>query len=75
MPIWVTDKNEKMFKAKSKFIVNLQEFIKHALHIINLHFEYYIMEDLVVRGYYAKMTKLVSATPPPGMEIVVADDN
>ena len=33
------------------------------------------MEDVVVRGNYAKITKLVSITPPPGMEIEVADDN
>ena len=37
--------------------------------------EYYNMEDVSVRGYYAKITKLVGTTPPPGMEVEVADDN
>ena len=42
---------------------------------MTLDVEYYNMEDVVVRGYYAKITKLVSTTPPPGMENDVADDN
>ena len=75
MPIWGTDKNENILKVKSKFIVNLQDFIKNALHIINLNFENYNMEDVVVRGYYAKITNIVSSTPPPGMEIDVDCDN
>ena len=75
MPVWVTDNNGYILKAKSKFIVNLQKFILNALHIINLNFEYYNMEDVVVRGYYAEITTIASTTPRPGMEIEADDDN
>ena len=75
MPIWATDKRGNILKVKTTFVVNIQDFIKHALHIISMNFVYDHMGELSVKGFYAKITKLVSITPPPGMEIEVAGDN
>ena len=49
--------------------------MKNAVHVITSSFEYYNMEELVVKGYYAKITKHVSTTQPPGMEVEIVGDN
>ncbi len=75
MPIMLTDKNGNILKVETKFIVNIQDLMKNAVHVINLSFEYYNMEELVAKGYYAKITNVVSTNVPPGIEVEVADDN
>ena len=75
MPFWITDKSGNILKVKTQFIVNIQDLMNNAVHVINLSFEYYNMEELVVKGYYAKITKVVSTTTPPGMEVEISDDN
>jgi len=76
MPIWVTDKTEHILKVKSKFVNNSQDLVKNALHIININFEFYHMEQNDIRGYYAKITKVTPSSPPPaGIEIEINNDN
>ena len=76
MPIWVTDKTEHILKVKSKFVNNSQDLVKNALHIININFEFYHMEQNDVKGYYAKITKVTPSSPPPaGIEIEINNDN
>ena len=76
MPIWVTDKTEHILKVKSKFVNNSQDLVTNALHIININFEFYHMEQHDIRGYYAKITKItLSSPPPPGGEIEINNDN
>ena len=76
IPIWATDKSEHILKVKSKFVNNMQELVKNALHIININFEFYHMEQNDVKGYYAKITKVTpSSPPPPGIEIEINNDN
>jgi len=72
MPIWATDKLEHILKVKSKFVNNTQEFVKNALYIININFEFYHMEDVGAKGYYAKVTKV---KPSPGFEVEVENNN
>ena len=57
LPIWITDRIENILKVKTTFIVNIQDLVKNAVHVINLSFEYYNMEELVVKGCYAKKYK------------------
>ena len=75
MPIWVTDKTEHILKVKSKFVNNSQDLVKNALHIININFEFYHMEQNDIRGYYAKITKVTPSTPSPSIEIEINNDN
>ena len=75
MPIWVTDKTEHILKVKSKFVNNSQDLVTNALHIININFEFYHMEQNDIRGYYAKITKVTPSTPSPGIEIEINNDN
>ena len=75
IPIWATDKSEHILKVKSKFVNNSQDLVKNALHIININFEFYHMEQNDVKGYYAKITKVTPSSPPPGIEIEINDDN
>jgi len=78
IPIWATDKSEHILKVKSKFVNNSQDLVKNALHIININFEFYHIEDVGyggVKGYYAKITKVVPSTPPPGIEIEINNEN
>ena len=67
MPIWVTEKQEHFLKVKSKFIVNHKDLIERDLNAINISFEYYNMEQANIKGYYAKITKVMAVAPPPGI--------
>ena len=75
IPIWATDKSEHILKVKSKFVNNSQDLVKNALHIININFEFYHMEQNDVKGYYAKITKVTPSSPPPSIEIEINNDN
>ena len=78
IPIWATDKMEHILKAKAKFVNSSQDLVKNALCIININFEFYSMDDVGdggVKGYYAKIIKVVPSTPPPGIEIEIDDEN
>ena len=75
IPIWATDKSEHILKVKSKFVNNSQDLVKNALHIININFEFYHMEQNDLKGYYAKITKVVPSSPPPGIEIEINNEN
>ena len=75
IPIWATDKMEHILKVKSKFVNNSQDLVKNALHIININFDFYHMEQNDIKGYYAKITKVVPSYPPPGIEIEINNDN
>ena len=75
IPIWATDKLEHILKVKSKFVNNSQDLVKNALHIININFEFYHMEQNDLKGYYAKITKVVPSSPPPGIEIEINSEN
>ena len=75
IPIWATDKSEHILKVKSKFVNNSQDLVKNALHIININFEFYHMEQNDVKGYYAKITKVTPSSPPPGIEVEINNEN
>lgn len=75
IPIWASDKMEHILKVKTKFVNNLQDLVKNALYIININFEFYHMEETNLKGYYAKITKVVPSTPPPGMDIEEDENN
>jgi len=75
IPIWVTDKLEHILKVKVKFVNNLSEFVKNNLYSINLNFEFYHMENEGVKGYYAKIVKVVPVKPAPGLDIEEDDNN
>ena len=67
MPIWVTEKQEHILKVKTKFIVNHKDLIEHEVFVLNVNFEYYNMEQANIKGYYAKITKVMAVAPPPGI--------
>ena len=75
IPIWASDKSEHILKVKSKFVNNSQDLVKNVLHIININFEFYHMEQNDVKGYYAKITKVTPSSPPPGIEIEINNEN
>ena len=68
---------QKLIKVKTKFVNDIQEFVKNALYISNISFEFYHLEEAGVKGCYAKITKVTPSTPPPGCEVEVAvnDEN
>ena len=41
---------------------------------MNINFEFYHMEDVGSKGYYAKIVKVTPSTPPPGIEVEGNDD-
>ena len=73
MPIWVTEKQEHILKVKSKFIVNHKDLVEREVFVLNVSFEYHNMEQANIKGYYAKITKVMAVAPPPG--IVDAESN
>jgi hypothetical protein len=73
MPIWITEKQEHILKVKSKFIVNHKDLIERDIFVVNISFEYYNMEQANIKGYYAKITKVMAVAPPPG--IIDADSH
>ena len=75
IPIWQTDTNEHILKVKAKFINYLSEFVKNNVYIINLNFEFYNMENENVKGYYAKIVKVVPVKPAPELDIEGDDNN
>ena len=75
IPIWASDKLEHILKVKLKFVNNSQDLVKNALHIININFEFYHMEQNDLKGYYAKITKVTPSSPPPGIEIEINNEN
>ena len=75
IPIWVSDKSEHILKVKAKFVNYLSEFVKNNVYIINLNFEFYHMENEGVKGYYAKIVKVVPVKPAPGLDIEEDDAN
>jgi hypothetical protein len=76
MPIWVTDKSEHILKVKSTFIVNHKDLVERTLHVININFEYYHMEQANVKGYYGKISKVMAmAQPQQVIEVEISDDN
>ena len=75
IPIWQTDTNDHILKVKAKFVKNSQEFVKNNVYIINLNFEFYNMEKENVKGYYAKIVKVVPVKMPPNLEIEITTNN
>ena len=75
IPIWQTDTNEHILKVKAKFVKNSQEFVKNNVYIINLNFEFCHMENECVKGYYAKIVKVVPVKPAPELDIEEDDNN
>ena len=75
IPIWVTDKSEHILKVKAKFVNNSQEFVKNNVYMINLNFEFYNMEKENVKGYYAKIMKVVPVKPAPGLDIEITTND
>ena len=75
IPLWATDKNEHILKVKAKFVNYLSEFVKNNVYIINLNFEFYLMEKENVKGYYAKIFKVVPVKIPPILEIELSANN
>ena len=75
IPIWQTDTNDHILKVKAKFVKNSQEFVKNNVYIINLNFEFYHMENESVKGYYAKIVKVVPVKLPPNLEIDITTNN
>ena len=67
MPIWITEKQEHILKVKSTFIVNHKDLVERDVFVINISFEYYNMEQANIKGYYAKITKVMAMAPPPGI--------
>ena len=75
IPIWVSDKSEHILKVKAKFVNYLSDFVKNNVYIINLKFEFYHMEKENVKGYYAKIDKVVPVKAAPGLDIDQDDNN
>ena len=75
MPIWVTDKGGNILKVKATFIVNRKDLVQRNLHVVNINFEYYHMEQANVKGYYGKITKVMAIAQPPVIEVEISDDN
>ena len=65
MPIWVTDKNEHLFKVKAKFVNNLQDVVKNALYLVNINFEYYLFLYTMAFKMKAKVQIVPSAYALP----------
>ena len=75
IPLWATDKNDHILKVKAKFVNYVSEFVKNNVYIINLNFEFYNMENENVKGYYAKIVKVVPIKLAPELDIEGDDNN
>ena len=76
IPIWLAEKQEHIWKVKSNFIVNHKDLVERDVNVINISFEYCNMEQANIKGYYAKITKVMAVAKPPGIiDAEISDDN
>ena len=78
MPFWRTDKNDIVLKVKDKFVNVASDLVKGSDYIIDITFESYCIEEEgkePIKGYYSKVSSVKPFRSPPGIDIVVNDDN
>ena len=78
MPFWRNDKQEVILKVKDKFVNVASDLVKGSDYIIDITFESYCIEEEgkgPIKGYYSKLSSVKPFRSPPGIEIVVNDDN
>ena len=79
MPFWKTvDKQELILKVKEKIVNAASDLVKGSEYAIDITFESYCIEQEdkePIKGYYSKVSNVKPLKTPPGIEIVVNDDN
>ena len=79
MPFWKTvDKQAMTLKVKDKFVNAVSDLVKGSEYAIDITFESYCIEQEdkePIKGYYSKISNIKPLKSPPGLEIVVNDDN
>ena len=80
MPFWKTvDKQEMILKVKDKFVNAVSDLVKGLEYATDITFESYCIEQQEdkepIKGYYSKVSNVKTRKSPPGIEIVITDDN
>ena len=78
MPFWINDKQEMTLKVKDKFVNAVSDLVKGLEYAIDITFESYSIEQEdkePIKGYYSKVSNVKPLKSPPGIDIVVNDDN
>ena len=79
MSFWKTvDKQEMIWKVKDKCVNVVCDLVKGLEYAIDITFESYSIEQEdkePIKGYYSKVSNVKPLKSPPGLEIVINDDN
>ena len=79
MPFWKTvDKQERFLKVKDKNVNAVSDLVKGSEYAIDITFESYCIEQEdkePIKGYYSKVSNVKPRKSPPGLAIVIDDDN
>ena len=77
MPTWRGDNGLYILKVKDKFINYFNDLVKNNLYNVDIDFEMYNLEieDKQIRGYYAKLQKVVHACSDTPIQVEVNNDN
>ena len=77
MPTWKGDNGLYILKVKDKFINYFNDLVKNNLYNVDIDFEMYNLEieDKQIRGYYAKLQKVVHACSDTPIQVEINNDN
>ena len=67
-----------ILKIKDRIVNAASDLVKGSEYAIDITFESYCIEQEdkePIKGYYSKVSNVKPLKPPPGIEIVVNDDN
>ena len=77
MPTWQGDNGLYILKVKEKFINYFNDLVKNSMYKVDIDFEMYNLEtdDKQIRGYYAKLPKVVHALSDAPIQVEINNDN
>ena len=77
MPTWQGDNGLYILKVKDKFINYFNDLVKNNLYNVDIDFEMYNLEteDKQIRGYYAKLPKVLHSCSDTPIQIEINNDN
>ena len=77
MPTWQGDNGLYILKVKDRFINYFNDLVRNNMYTVDIDFEMYNLEtnDKQIRGYYAKLPKVVHACGDTPIQVEINNDN
>ena len=77
MPTWQGDNGLYIPKVEDRFINYFNDLVRNNMYTVDIDFEMYNLEtnDKQIRGYYAKLPKVVHACSDTPIQVEVNNDN